>query len=323
MTASQGMLYLSAADLRAVDLPPAAAREAVLAAFRAYRAGHAVSRPKLAIPLGPGHGFQSMCAASAEIGLAANKWLGMANVAPGSGLPTIHAMVMLNDHATGQLRAIMDGDVLTAIRTAAMSAAAASVLARPGSRVIGFVGCGLQAHAHLAALRDLLPGLDRVLATSRTRRSAEALLAASQLPGDVSDDPEAVIRASDIVVTSVPLTDGLQPFLDPAWLRPGAFVTSVDVGRSWLPAGLSALDLLAIDDHAQQAASPAIAPGLGPLGSFSADLAELAAGDKPGRTTPDQRTMFIFRGFALADLAVAAAIYDRARAHGIGQWLPR
>ncbi len=323
MSGRSDVLYLSADAVRAVALPPAAARDAVIAAFRSYRAGDAVSKPKLPIPIGPGHGFQSMCAASAGLGLAANKWLGMANVAPGSGLPTIHSLVMLNDYPTGRLLAVMDGDVLTAVRTAAMSAAAARFLARADSRVIGFIGCGLQAHAHLAAMRDVLPGLNHVLALSRSRRSAEALLAAAGLPGVVCDDAEAVVRGSDVVVTSVPLTEGFQPFLDPAWCPRGAFTSSVDVGRSWLPGGLRELDLLAVDDHEQQAASPLIAPGLGPLGSFDADLAELSSGDKPGRTTPEQRTMFIFRGFALADLAVAAAVYKAAMASGIGQVLPR
>jgi alanine dehydrogenase len=81
--------------------------------------------------------------------------------------------------------------------------------------------------------------------------------------------------------------------------------------------------VVAIDDHLQQAENPPIWPGFGPMGSFDADLAELAAGSKPGRTSAGQRTMFVFRGFALADLALAACVYDAAVAQGVGHALAR
>jgi ornithine cyclodeaminase/alanine dehydrogenase-like protein (mu-crystallin family) len=320
------LLYLSKADIAAVDLDPTVAREAIIAAFSAHHAGRAISKPKLSLSLGPGHAFQSMCAAWREAGLAANKWLGIGNVPPGSGLSGIHALIMLNDYETGQLRAIMDGNLLTALRTAAMSAAAAQFLARTSSRSIGFIGCGLQARFHLPALKAVLPELAEIRAFSRTRRSAEGFVrnAAEQgFSGLVCDDPRRVIEASEIVVTSVPMTDGFEAFLDPDWILPGGFVTSVDVGRSWLPRGLRALDILAVDDHAQQHESPPIAPGLGKLGSFDTDLAELAAAAKPGRTDDAARAMFIFRGFGLADLAVAAKVLAAATEQGIGQKLPR
>lgn len=323
---SDDLLYLAAADIAAIDLAPGIARAAIIDAFRAHHARRAISKPKLSLPLGPGHAFQSMCAAWQDEGLAGNKWLGMGNVPPGSGLPAIHALVMLNDFETGRLRAILDGNLLTGLRTAAMSAAAAQFLARADSRCIGFIGCGLQARFHLAALQALLPGLVAVRAFSRTRRSTDAFAAEATQAGFAAtacDDAEAVIHDSDVVVTSVPMTDGFEPFLDPAWIPPGAFITSVDVGRSWRPHGLRALDLLVVDDHAQQHESPPVAPGLGPLGSFDADLSELAGGAKPGRTSDAQRAMFIFRGVALADLAVAAKVYAAALAQGIGRRLPR
>jgi alanine dehydrogenase len=318
------VLYLSAADVATVDLEPAVARAAVVAAFQAHHAGRPVTRPKQSLQVGPGHAFQSMCSVWEEEGLAANKWLGMANVAPGSGLPGIHALILLNDYATGQLRAIMDGNVVTALRTAAMSAAAAQFLARPDSRSIGFIGCGLQARFHLAALCALLPGLSEIHAFSRSRLSAESLVALGArqgLVGTARDDAETVIRASDVVVTSVPMSDGFTPFLDAAWIRPGAFVSSIDVGRPWQAMGVSAIDRLATDDHAQQQENAPLMPGL--ARPFDADLAELASGSRPGRSSPTERTMFIFRGFGLGDLAVAAKVFAAAVERSIGQYLPR
>jgi ornithine cyclodeaminase/alanine dehydrogenase-like protein (mu-crystallin family) len=318
------ILYLGEADIAGLGLDPALARGAIRTIFQAHHQGRTLSKPKLALEIGPGHVFQSLCAASPAIGMAATKWLGMAPA--GDGMPGIHAMIALNDFASGKLLAVMDGNLVTAIRTAAMSAAAAEFLARRDSGTIGFIGCGLQARAHLAAFKSLLPGLSRVRAHGRSRRTTELFLAHARQEGfaaDAFDDPSEVVRASDVVVTSVPMQPGFEPFLDPAWIAPGAFVTAVDVARSWRPDGLRQLDIVATDDHQQQAENPPLAADLGPLGSFDADLAELAGGAKPGRQNAGQRAMFIFRGFALADLAVAASVYEAARAKGAGQTLAR
>ncbi|WP_439495978.1 ornithine cyclodeaminase family protein [Bosea sp. (in: a-proteobacteria)] len=318
------ILYLGEADIAGLGLDPALARAAIRTIFQAHHQGRTLSKPKLALEIGPGHVFQSLCAASPAIGMAATKWLGMAPT--GDGVPGIHAMIALNDFTSGKLLAVMDGNLVTAIRTAAMSAAAGEFLARRDSGTIGFIGCGLQARAHLAAFKSLLPGLNRVRAHGRSRRTTDLFLTHARQEGfaaDAYDDPSDVVRASDVVVTSVPMQPGFEPFLDPAWLRPGAFVTAVDVARSWRPDSLRQLDIVATDDHQQQAENPPLATNLGPLGSFDADLTELAGGAKLGRQNTGQRAMFIFRGFALADLAVAASVYEAARSKGAGQTLAR
>jgi ornithine cyclodeaminase/alanine dehydrogenase-like protein (mu-crystallin family) len=322
---SNTVLYLGTAEIAALELDPALARDAIIRAFKAHHAGQTLSKPKLSLDLGPGHAFQAMVAASPELGMAAIKWLGMAP-ADGSGGVNIDALIALNDLATGRLLAILDGNLITGIRTAAMSAAAAAALARPDSATIGFVGCGVQAHAHLAAMTSQLPGLARVVAFDSGRDSTRRFAAHAAGRGfdvAISDDAEALVRTSDVIVTSVPTRQGFKPFLDPAWIRPGGFVTSVDVGRSWHADGMRALELVAIDDHAQQSENLPIWPGFGPMGSFDADLSELCAGAKPGRTGAAQRAMFVFRGFALADLALAASVYDAAISMRVGQALAR
>lgn len=314
--------FLSAADIAALALPPEAAREAVASLFRAHYAGRAHALPKLAIDIGPGHAFQSLCAASTEIGLAANKWLGMTPASEPS-VGSIHALIALNNYASGQLVAILDGGSITAIRTAAMSAAAAQFLARGDSRSIGFVGCGLQARAHLSAMGALLPTLRRVLAFDGGRRSTRRFAGEATAQGFdavVLDNAEQLVRACDILVTSVPMRSDFVPFLAVDWIAPGAFIAAIDVARSFLPDRLRCLDIVTTDDHEQQAQHP-IAPDLGAIGTFDADLSELAAGAKPGRTRPDQRTMFVFRGFALADLAVAALALRLAEARDVGTTL--
>jgi alanine dehydrogenase len=313
------VLCLTASDVSALHLAPSDMCRAVLDIFSERATEGALARPKLAIELGPGHAFQSLCAISRGLGLAANKWLGMTPPSPGRP-GVIDALVALNDLDTGRLVALLDGGAITALRTAAMSAAAAAYLARFDARTIGFVGCGLQARTHLAALADLLPHLDRVLAFDGSRASTRAFAAEAASQGrqvEIIDDAEALVRASDVLVTSVPMQPGLTPFLDPAWIAPGAFVAALDVARSFCPDGLRRLDLVATDDHEQQAQQP-LSAALGPLGTFDADLAALAAGVRRGRTDPAQRTMFLFRGFALGDLAVAALAFRSAERRGVG-----
>lgn len=321
---SDSLLYLSRDDVRALAISPGEAREAVLQSFRDYAAGLDRSIPKTALTLGPGHGFQAMTAASSARQIATVKWVAMAPVAAGSTLPAVSALICMNDYATGMPRAIIDGDEITLIRTAAITAAAASRLAPPRPRTIGFVGCGLQAHAHLAAFRALYPGLTTALTMSRSRASAERLAEAARATGlaaQVLDDADTLLAQSDIVISMVPGGPGMTPFLDARRLKPVAFAAAVDTGRSWLPEALPAFDVLATDSL-EQSQAPYDAAG-NPVTTvvFGHDLSELASAPHP--TAPAGRSLFCFRGVALADLALAHLAVGKARARGLGTILPR
>jgi alanine dehydrogenase len=318
------LVYLSRRDVAALAIAPHAAREAVLAAFRDHAAGRNRSLPKNTLEIGPGHGFQAMCAASEADGVATVKWVAMAPVPPGSAVPGINALICVNDLESGAPLALMDGDGITLIRTAAMSAAAASLLAPPEPKTIGFVGCGLQAHAHLAAFRDLYPGLTGALMLSRSRSSAERLAEAARAAGlaaEVLDDAGVLLSRCDIVISMVPGAPGLTPFLDAGRLPAAAFVSAVDIGRSWIPGTLPAFDLLVTDSLAQSKAPYDVDGRPVATVAFQDDLVRLA-GTPPAPSTA-RRVMFCFRGFALADLALANLALQRARAAGIGTRLER
>lgn len=321
---SNDLLYLSHKDVRTCSVTPREAREAVLAAFRDHAAGRNRSLPKSALALGPGHAFQAMTAASQAQAIATVKWVASAPSQEGSSVPSVSALICVSDYVTGTPLAILDGDEITLARTAAMSAAAASLLAPPDARTLGFVGCGLQAHAHLAAFHDLYPGLTTTLMLSRSRSSAERLAeaaAAQSLTTEIVDDADRLLARSDIVISMVPATPGLRPFLDASRMKPAAFAAAVDTGRSWLPEALPAFDLLATDSLAQSQA-PYDVDGQ-PVASvrFGHDLAALS--QTPLADAGTKRSLFCFRGFALADLALAHLVLEKARAGGIGTLLPR
>jgi alanine dehydrogenase len=321
---SERLLYLSRSDVKALAIDPGQAREAVLQAFRDHAAGTNQSLPKSALMLGPGHGFQAMTAASRSDGVATLKWVSMAPVAPDSPVPGINALICVSDYETGASLAVLDGDEITLVRTAALSAAAASRMAPPAPATIGFVGCGLQAYAHLSAFRDLYPGLTTVLALSRSRSSAERFAEAASARGLASEivtDAASLLRRSDIVISMVPGASGLKPFLDARLMQPNSFAAAVDIGRSWIPESLPAFDVLATDSLAQSQAPYDVEGNPVTTVTFGHDLVELAGTAHP--TAHRMRSFFCFRGFALADLALANLVVGRARERGIGTVLPR
>lgn len=319
------LLYLSGAEIAALRPNPADLRLSLARAFRLHAQHRVQVRPKQTLAIAPGHFFQALCAASPEPPYAAAKWVGIAAENSGRGLSNVNGLIILSDFNTGQPLAIMDGNSLTVLRTAAMSALAAEYLARPDSASIGFVGCGQQALGHLDAMYDLFPRLAEAVCFDRTVTSARRLAVIAREKGLQSRETTMAddALACDIVITTVPGTATLTPFLDATLLRPGSFVSAVDLGRSWRVVTFNVFDLRVVDDRAQ-AEDPENQSKLAYPGPFDSDLAMLASGVERGRSSDSrQRTLFLFPGFALADLAVASALFEIAIRTGRGVGLQR
>jgi ornithine cyclodeaminase/alanine dehydrogenase-like protein (mu-crystallin family) len=318
MTLGEDILYLCDADVRAADLGLAEVEAAVEAVFAAKASGAAVMKPKLSLH---GDGGALFLASAGLLGAPAYggvKWVGVAD-AQASGLPHIAGTVLLNDAAPGMPLAILDARWITGVRTAAITAVAARRLARPESAAIGFVACGLQARTRLAALRRHFPfatlrAYSRRLSTAR-KFAEEAR--AQGLAAEAVEEPRAAVAGMDIVISSTPVVPPTAPFLDAAWLAPGSFAGMVDLGLSWISETLSALDLVVTDDIAQAGSERLAYPE-----PYHGEVADLVAGNLPGRANPAQRNALVFAGLGLADVAVAAAVYERARETGVGRVLP-
>jgi len=139
----------------------------------------------------------------------------------GTGLPTHQAVIMVFDVTNGTPLAVMDGRLITEMRTAAGSAAAARKMAPREPRVTTIMGSGVQARAHAAALATVRP-LGEVRLWSRSGETGRA--AADDIGATYFNDPEQAVRGADIVACTTSATD---PILSGAWLKPGAFVTAV------------------------------------------------------------------------------------------------
>ncbi|MGL9623922.1 hypothetical protein QRQ56_38835 [Bradyrhizobium sp. U531] len=321
---SAELLYLSNAHVQDLHISPREAREAILAAFRDNAAGLNIGLPKSTITIGPSSSFSSMSSASETKSLATMKWVAAIPVEGKPDRSTVNGLICISEYQTGVPIAVLDGNYITLMRTAAMSAAAASFLAPEEPATLGLVGCGLQALSHIDAFADLFPSLRKIHLLSRTVLSAErAATAASQKRLDpiVTNNPDLLLSESEIVITMVPGSPGLKPFLDARLLPVPSFVSAVDGGRSWRPETLTAFDIC-VTDALEQSSSPVDASDRYVESiKFQDDLVHLAC--RSPQRLASTKALFGFRGFAIADLALADLVLRKARVFGIGTILPR
>ncbi|WP_426416660.1 hypothetical protein [Aestuariirhabdus sp. LZHN29] len=271
--------------------------------------GGAWSAPKSTLLPGDGRYLMSTLAACDDPALMAVKSLVVNPHNPAQGLAGINAIVTLQHGQTGVPLATLDGNWITAVRTAGLSALVARYLAPATASEIGFIGCGVQARSHLQVLAQLYP-LRRVRAFGRGARNLSLLsehCAELGLGFEACPEPEAVVRSADLLVSSVTLDVGMKPFLDARWLKPGSYAAITDLGLPWYGDSLQSLSTLVIDDLEQEAAMerPLANPAW-----VSGDLAALVTGGVSAAPAAGA-SAFVFRGLALADLALSALVWKR------------
>jgi ornithine cyclodeaminase/alanine dehydrogenase len=190
-------------------------------------------------------------------------------------------------------------------------------MANADASVLALIGCGVQARSHLRAFAELFP-LREIHAFGRGSGNRDALCAAAAAMGldaVASATARAAVAGADLVITSIPLTPRIEPFLDARWLQPGVFLAATDLALPWHPESMRVFDQIIIDDREQEAAmpDPMVDPAL-----IGGDISELVNGEVSGRRDQAERTAFVFRAVPLGDLALAALAYRKARAEKVG-----
>jgi ornithine cyclodeaminase/alanine dehydrogenase-like protein (mu-crystallin family) len=316
-------VWLNEADVRAV-LEPGELIGAMEAALAAFSAGEVRQPVRTALEIAEQSFFAVMPALyPGQCALGAK----LVTVVPANaarGLHTHLAAIALFDAGTGEFLALLDGRYITEVRTAAASAVSARLLARPDAGVLAILGSGVQAASHLAALRCVIP-FREVRAWSPTR--ANLLRFAAAHPGVcAAPAAEAAVHGADVVVVAV---SAATPVIRSEWVSPGAHVIAIGACRpsqQELDPELVARARLIVDSRAAalQESGDIVQPiRQGRFGAehVAAELGEVVAGLKPGRTSSDQVTLFKSLGLAVEDVAAAALAYRRARERGIGQQL--
>ena len=236
------------------------------------------------------------------------------------GLDPHQGSVLLHDGVTGQLTAILNASGITEIRTAAVSAVATKLLARPDSRVVAVIGAGVQGRSHIEAMRCVLPDAEIRLWSRGAARAAE--LAAATGVTHVGTLEEALAGA-DVVCTT---TSSREPIISHDLLAPGVHVNAVGssiASARELDSATVAASSLFVDRRestVNEAGDYLFAvqeAGIGP-DHIKAELGELLEGVHPGRTSDDELTLFKSLGLAVEDLAAAELVVRLARERGIG-----
>ena len=310
-------------------VPMPDAIELMKTAFAELSAGRTVSPLRTVIPIpnleGDALFMPAYVPAMDALGL---KTVSVFRRNPERGLPVIHAIVGLVDPGTGQPLAIMDGTYLTALRTGAVSGAAADLLARPDSRVLAAIGAGAQGVTQIAAVCAVRP-IERVIAVDVNEPALQRL---RQLLRDDWPDIEprletttdaAAVREADIVCTA---TTSHTPVFRDDHIRPGTHISAVGAytpEMQELPAETIARATVVVDaiEAALAEAGDLIIPlrdGLVSREHFARELGMVASGTAPGRVSADEITLFKSVGNAVQDVVVAKRAVDRARERGIG-----
>ena len=247
---------------------------------------------------------------------------------PRLGLQSLTALFVLSEIERGFPFAVMEGTLASNVRVAAMAALAARYFAPKQARVIGFIGCGEQAKMNLLAMKTVRPTLAECRVSDMTAQEERQFI--DQLAPVVPDmklvaagtDSARAMDNADILVTA---TSAQAPLLKAAWMKPGSFYNHVG-GWEDEYAVAKQCEKIVCDDwetvkHRTQTLSRMYHDGELADADIYGNLAEFVAGDKPGRENQDERIYFNAVGLAFVDVAIALAMYRRARKAGKGRQL--
>jgi ornithine cyclodeaminase/alanine dehydrogenase-like protein (mu-crystallin family) len=285
--------------LQIADLIPAMEK-----ALIDFSAGRVTQPVRSVIKVDPPGGFYGIMPALTPEGLGQKIVTFFPNNAQ-KGIPTHMALIILNDMKTGAPLAIMDGRLITEMRTAAVSALATRLLAPADANVLAILGSGVQAHSHAEALR-LVRQFEEIRVWSPTRERAERF--AKEIGGTAMSAREAV-RGADVVVTA---TNSQTPVLKGAWLKPGCHVNAIGACRpDWRELDDEAMgNVVFVDSRegAMKESGDVILSGT----KIYAELGEALAGKVPPRAA--ETTIFKSLGMAVEDIAAAMLVYRSANA---------
>jgi alanine dehydrogenase len=326
------MRILNANDVRRA-LPMAAAIDAMRTAFAALASGRAVVPPRTQLRIDRHDGDTLVMPAflsgdDAEAALAVK----VVSVFPHNGeanLPRINAAVVALDPATGVPVALLEGAALTGIRTAAASALATELLARPDSRTLAIFGAGVQARTHLEAICTVRP-IETAWIYAPTAERVDRLIADLAGRGPIPTDlrraatPAEAVSQADVVCT---VTTSPAPVFADGDLRPGTHVNAVGSYKpqvAEVPAETVVRALVVVDERAGawQEAGDLVQPlraGLIGKDHIHAELGELVAGTKQGRTAAGQITLFKSVGNAAQDAAASQLAVRNAETMNLGR----
>ena len=308
------MLVIGPDEVREL-LDPDALVDAVATAMADLSAGRASMPPRVAALVEERDALLgAMPGYVPSLGVLAAKLVTLFPRNAGTPVPTHQALIAVFDPVTGEPAALMDGTEITAARTAACSALSARLLAREDAAVLAILGTGVQARAHAQALPRVRDIRD-IRVAGRDPAKAAALAEEIGPPARAMASFDEAARGADVVCST---THAAEPVVHRDAVSPGAHAISVGyntAGREVDAATVAAADLVCVESRATTLAPPPA--GANDLAGVDPDgvceIGELVLGTRPGRTSPDQITLYKSVGVAVQDAAAAAIVLAAAR----------
>lgn len=259
---------------------------------------------------------------SASMGL---KWVASFPHNRDRGLPRASALIILNSPETGFPIALMDGTIISAVRTGACTGLGARYLAPRNSKKIGIVGAGVQARTQLLGLYTALPNVQKISVWNRTRRHGEVFVQEAQerwnAPVVLEETMEAALKDADVVLT---ITTADEPIIPARYIKPGALTIQLSGHECEFDLVKQCSKIVMNDWNAckhRGIRTPAVMYQQGLLRDedIYCSLGDLLLGRKPGRESEDERIHFSPDGMGATDVALAYDVYRRAYNAGIGR----
>jgi alanine dehydrogenase len=325
------LTFLNGSDIERLGLDDTEVLAAVEGGLRAQGLGETVIEPRVHLMPDPafnGH-FNILRGYIAPLGLAGVKTVGDFVDNYKRGLPSEMALLNLFDPRTGMPVAMIDATAITEMRTGALTALGARYLAREDAKVLGHIGARGTSYWNIRLI-DKVFDLTEIRVHSRRPESREAFAARLERdlgkPVIVTEDWQSCVEGADIVVEASRLPEP-QPLLKTEWIAPGALVVPYGTMSAVELSLTDIMDKIVVDDWGQCRSGPFgalrahVDAGRLSEATLHGELCEIVAGKKPGRERAGETILFWHRGLSLSDIALGAAMLEKAAELGLGQRL--
>lgn len=325
------ILFLSKEDIDTLELSLTQIMEAIEDGLRAHGQGKVIMPSKDHLVLDyPEKLFNILKGYVEPVNVAGVKVIGDFQKNYEHELPSELALITLYKPETGAPFAIVDGTLITWMRTGAVTAVGAKYLAKPGSKVLGHIGARGTAWYNVPML-DQLFDFEEIRVTSKRpesrERFADEMSARLGKPILVKETTEETVRDADIIIDASRLLQH-QVLVKDSWVKPGALIQPYGAVLSVEPSLPFTVDKMVVDDWNQcQKSEYGQFAGLIQNGALRdehiyGEIGEIVAGRKPGRQSPEERILFWHKGFAISDIMLGYLAYKKALEKGIGIKLP-
>lgn len=322
------ILYLTREEVKNLNVPKEVLFEQVTKALSMYSSGETLMPAKTNVFPDSSAVYISMPGLIPGMSAAGVKWVGaFNNNMKDYDLPSLCAMIIVNDYLTGWPICVMDGIHIMETRTPAIAMVAAQHLARKDAEVFGMIGLGREGSNHLTIAHLGIPNLKKILVWDVSEAAMDRAIANFQdqvpVPMEKAPSLEYIVRNSDVLASCTFFTNNPpKPPIQDEWVPKGQTIIVTDLHTQFDPAIINRADMYIVDSKAQQEHLVEDGYFYGPIPEPTCELGEILAGKHPARTSDDQIIVVNPSGMVVDDLAVTPVVIEMALEKGVGTKLP-